>query len=312
MKHDYQRSLNELNCEIVEEFDKKFRVKYCGFNFIAYKKMIRQKAFNPQGNFRACEEPTEYFKIVFKESRADFDNFDWSEFQYNGMRETCTLICKRHGRFHPTPDTLLNRKSGCLKCYNETVKPTVKNKGLDKFIEESVSRFGDNFSYEKSKYINTMTKLTLICREHGEFEAVPNEHLSSVYGGCSDCYNNRPNIFKMENYEKIATEGANLYVLKMEKECESFWKIGISKDVSNRIKQLSRSGYDVKEGYYFFHRDSGLIYLIEKDLHEYYKDCKHVPSLKFKGSGECFDYVDIEHVKNYVYTLFKIMDSNGE
>ena len=67
MKHDYQRSLSRLNCEIIEEFDKKFRVKYCGFNFIAYKKMIRQKSFNPQGNFRACEEPTEYFKIVFKE-----------------------------------------------------------------------------------------------------------------------------------------------------------------------------------------------------------------------------------------------------
>ena len=56
----------------------------------------------------------------------------------------------------------------------------------------------------------------------------------------------------------------------------------------------------------------GLIYLIEKDLHEYYKDCKYVPLSKFKGSGECFDYVDIEHVKNYVYTLFKIVESNGE
>ena len=157
-----------------------------------------------------------------------------------------------------------------------------------------------------------MTKLILICKDHGEFETSPNEHLSSVYGGCRDCYNNRPNIFKMENYEKMATDGANLYILKMEKEGESFWKIGISKDVSKRIKQLSRSEYDVKEGYYFFHKDSGLIYLIEKDLHEYYKDCKYVPLSKFKGSGECFDYVDIEHVKNYVYTLFKIVESNGE
>lgn len=71
-------------------------------------------------------------------------------------------------------------------------------------------------------------------------------------------------FFKMENYERIAPNGANLYVLKMENGDEKFWKIGISKDVSKRIKQLSRSGYSVKEGYYFFHNDSGLIYLIEK------------------------------------------------
>ena len=311
MKYDYQEHLSKMNCEIVEEFDKKFRVKFSGFHFIAYKKKIREDLFTLHHNFRACEEPTEYFKIIFKSERLDFDKFDWCEFEYKGMRETCTLICKQHGKFYPTPETLLNRKSGCLQCYNETIKPTVKNKGLIKFIEESRNKFEDNFSYEKSKYINTMTKLTITCREHGDFETVPNEHLSSVYGGCNQCYSVRPNTFKMESYAEIAKQGANLYVLRMENDGESFWKIGISKNISKRIQQLNRTDYCVKEGHYYFNKDSGLIYLIEKDLHKYYEDCKYSPLSKFKGSGECFEYIDIEHIQNYVYTLFKILESNG-
>ena len=122
-------------------------------------------------------------------------------------------------------------KSGCLQCYNENIRPTVKNKGLDNFIRESKNRFDDNFSYEKSKYVNTMTKLTITCRKHGDFETVPNEHLSSVYGGCNQCYSVRPNIFKMESYVEIAEKGANLYVLRMENKGESFWKIGITKNI---------------------------------------------------------------------------------
>ena len=74
---------------------------------------------------------------------------------------------------------------------------------------------------------------------------------------------------------------------------------------------MNRTDYCIKDGYYFFNKDAGLIYLIEKDLHEYYEDYKHIPLSKFKGSGECFRYVDIDHIRNYVYTLFEILESNG-
>lgn len=38
-----------------------------------------------------------------------------------------------------------------------------------KFIEKAKNKHGDKYDYSKVEYINSTTKVCIICKEHGEF-----------------------------------------------------------------------------------------------------------------------------------------------
>lgn len=48
---------------------------------------------------------------------------------------------------------------------------------MDNFIEKAVVKHGDKYDYSKVNYLNSYTKVVIICREHGEFEQNPSMHL---------------------------------------------------------------------------------------------------------------------------------------
>jgi very-short-patch-repair endonuclease len=54
-----------------------------------------------------------------------------------------------------------------------------------KFIKKSREKHGDKYSYEKSVYVNTRTKLIITCLDHGDFEQRPSSHLNGI--GCPEC-----------------------------------------------------------------------------------------------------------------------------
>ena len=53
------------------------------------------------------------------------------------------------------------------------------------FINKAKEVHGDKYNYSKVEYINSHTKVCIICPEHGEFWQTPNEHLSGC--GCKEC-----------------------------------------------------------------------------------------------------------------------------
>ena len=55
------------------------------------------------------------------------------------------------------------------------------------FIKRINNTFNGKYDTSKVNYINAKTKVTLICPEHGEFEATPN-HLNEGHG-CPHCAN---------------------------------------------------------------------------------------------------------------------------
>jgi hypothetical protein len=76
----------------------------------------------------------------------------------------------------------------------------VKRKTTEEFIIEAKELYGDKFDYSKVDYKNCRTKIIIICKKHGEFEQLPNNHLSG--SGCWLCgiENQRkdPNLFLKE------------------------------------------------------------------------------------------------------------------
>ena len=54
-----------------------------------------------------------------------------------------------------------------------------------KFIEKAKNRHGDKYDYSKVEYINSTTKVCIICKEHGEFWQTPHGHVRGQ--GCPKC-----------------------------------------------------------------------------------------------------------------------------
>jgi len=56
------------------------------------------------------------------------------------------------------------------------------------FITKAVKIHKDRYDYSKVNYINAKTKITILCKEHGEFQQTPSNHLSNF--NCQKCANN--------------------------------------------------------------------------------------------------------------------------
>jgi hypothetical protein len=73
----------------------------------------------------------------------------------------------------------------------------------EKFIEKAKIVHGDKYDYSKINYLNSRTKVTIICPIHGEFQTRPDMHIDKRGGrGCPDC---GYNIVSKEEFIKRAS-----------------------------------------------------------------------------------------------------------
>lgn len=107
------------------------------------------------------------------------DKYDYSKVEYSNNHTKVCITCPEHGDFWQTPKAHLSGR-GCPKCKHSGRKYT-----LHEFIEASNKKHNNKYDYSKVAYIDSKTKVCIICPEHGEFWQAPAEHL---YGyGCYKC-----------------------------------------------------------------------------------------------------------------------------
>ena len=63
-----------------------------------------------------------------------------------------------------------------------------KKKTKEEFIKDARKVHGDKYDYSKVEYVNSATKVCIICPDHGEFWQKPNDHLNRH--GCTKCGGN--------------------------------------------------------------------------------------------------------------------------
>ena len=164
--------------------------------------IFEQKAFNHlrgdgcskcSGNKKLSND---VFIINAKEIHGD--KYDYSLVYYKGIDKKVKIICPIHGVFEQSPSKHIGKtKRGCPKC-NGGVK--INN---DEFVKRSKEIHGDKYDYSLVYYINTTTKVKIICKHHGIFEQKPKHH---IYGcGCQKCLesNGEKEIIKYLNNNKI-------------------------------------------------------------------------------------------------------------
>jgi hypothetical protein len=106
--------------------------------------------------------------------------YDYSNTEYTSKDVKIKIICPIHGEFEQIANDHI-RGAGCKKCsFNG-----INKKGADEFIEEANKIHNNKYDYSKVEYINTKTKVKIICPSHGEFEQIPKNHLKK--SGCPKC-----------------------------------------------------------------------------------------------------------------------------
>lgn len=121
--------------------------------------------------------------FILKAKKIHKNKYDYSKVEYvNNHSKTC-IICPIHGKFWQTPNNHLNGQ-GCPQC--SLLIKSIKNKSnTSKFISKAKLIHENKYDYSKVNYINSKTKICIICPKHGEFWQTPNSHLQGQ--GCPKC-----------------------------------------------------------------------------------------------------------------------------
>lgn len=82
------------------------------------------------------------------------------------------LTCPRHGVSEYPPRSLLRSKHKCASCA-DIIKGSARLLTFEDFIKRSDEVFEGKYDYSKSEYVNTTTKITINCKEHGPFVQAP-------------------------------------------------------------------------------------------------------------------------------------------
>ena len=118
-------------------------------------------------------------EFIKKAKEVHGDKYDYSKVEYKNNKTPVTIICPIHGEFRQRPANHLNG-NGCKKC-------AVEESRLSKeiFITRSRLIHGYKYDYSKVRYVDSATKICIICPKHGEFWQLPTDHLDGH--GCPCC-----------------------------------------------------------------------------------------------------------------------------
>lgn len=113
------------------------------------------------------------------------DKYDYSKTKYVNAKTKICIICPEHGEFWKLPYVHLKGQR-CTLCSNRKLGDK-KRRTVEEFITKAKEVHGDRYDYSKVNYINTHTKVCIICPEHGEFWQEPNVHINQRCG-CPYCF----------------------------------------------------------------------------------------------------------------------------
>ena len=143
------------------------------------------------------------------------NKFDYSLFEYNGMKNKSIFKCNTCGQsFLQTPNGHL--KNGCPCCVG-------KYKTTEVFIEEAKKIHGNKYDYSLVEYKNMKTKIKIKCNYcNNVFMVVPDLFFNKK-SGCPNCYN--ASKAEEEINEFLKTNGISFERHKRFENCKDLKKL---------------------------------------------------------------------------------------
>ena len=120
------------------------------------------------------------------------NRYDYSKVKYDDSKTRVIIICREHGEFEQLPFGHLYGQ-GCPKC-SKYYKQKITT---EEFIKRAREIHGDRYDYSKVDYVNSKTRVIIICPKHGEFEQISSNHL--IGQGCPKCNRKGLNYLSYDN-----------------------------------------------------------------------------------------------------------------
>lgn len=111
------------------------------------------------------------------------NEFDYSKVNYVNNHTKVCIVCPKHGDFLMRPNDILNGQT-CPICALEKRKES-QTHTTEEFVQAANEKHNNKYDYSKVNYINSSTKVCIICPKHGDFYQRPNTHLNGC--GCQKC-----------------------------------------------------------------------------------------------------------------------------
>jgi hypothetical protein len=108
--------------------------------------------------------------------------YNYKYVKYVNVDTKIVIKCKKHGKFEQTPYNHIQNKRGCPICSQVTSRKLLTTK---QFIEKAKIIHGDKYHYNKVRYINNRTCVSIICKRHGKIRQTPKCHLKG--SNCPKC-----------------------------------------------------------------------------------------------------------------------------
>lgn len=107
-------------------------------------------------------------------------DYSLNEKEYNSKNKL-KIICKTHGLFEQSYSDHV-KGGGCPTCYKSH-----KETSINDFLYDSIKIHGNAYSYEYvfDDFVNTLSKIRIICEKHGMFQQNANDHRKGA--GCPAC-----------------------------------------------------------------------------------------------------------------------------
>ena len=119
-------------------------------------------------------------EFIEKAKKVHGEKYTYENVVYKNTETKVLISCPEHGNFEITPHHHLNGV-GCPKCAGNYSYTT------GEIIELFKNIHGNTYDYSKVDYINTHSKVVIICKKHGAFKQTPKAHLKGQ--GCPNCKN---------------------------------------------------------------------------------------------------------------------------
>jgi len=218
--------------------------------------------------------------FVEKSRQLHHESYDYSQTIYKDARTKAVIICRLHGLFKQKPSAHLAGR-GCAKCAN------VATLTIDIFIDKATKIHRHKYNYSQVKYVNNVTKIIIICLQHGEFEQNPNAHLSGH--GCRKCAQDHAPSWGSTGWaSRQAGRPALLYVVRLHCSNEVFFKVGITFYSVKRRFSGSHMPYSLEQVAVFTSSDAIAVHKLEATIKKKFKFLRYKPNMTFQGATECY------------------------
>ncbi len=240
-------------------------------------------------------------EFIEKAKKIHGDKYDYSKVEYKNNYTEIKIICNVHNEFKQKPVLHLTGR-GCLEC---GLKRASEKRTLttEEFVKKARKIHKDRYDYSKVEYINSKTKVDIVCRIHGIFSQAPHKHLGNR--GCFKCASEKKVLTKEEFIKKAKKIHKDRYCYNEVNYIGCRNKVIIICAIHGRFRQLPYVHLQGRGCQHCRKKNEGKV---KNLLFKYFKGWKIIPNKKIWDKYKDYNhkrYCDFWLEKNGIKTMIE-------